>query len=555
MREHRRHHRLQRGRQRALIGVVVATALTSCSGGGSGPGARDVTETALATAADSAPPATSTAAPTTAAESTTEAPTEAPSTTASPTTTDPVPGELTVALAPLLGSTIGSFGFAEPEPDCLGPAVDALPRSARHTVERLIGDPDVWAALDGDDRYPVLVAYLACVDADVLANYVVIATLRTIDRVGCVRNLWGRGIEPAVLASSLAYGDGFDDLPPAAVDGLTAAAVACVPDPAWWIEDEASVLAENGTAPADARCVATAYVDELGIEAVIRRRILTFDFVAASPDQLAAIDLPGRCAMEAPSPIVDLGVVPGDCVTGFGQGAGSVVVVRCDQHHNGEIVSSLDLTTVAPAWPGAQALVEDAARRCAADITPLVADRTGYGAGWDLPDRWSWESSARTLTCVLVQDDFASWAGPSGIVPTTPVAGAPPAPGERVTDFGAIPIGTCVRFLTPTPADAGTAVEVAGCDESHSAELFHAFSLAAEPGAPFPGPEQVAADADAGCTAGFSMYVGVPIEQSRLSFLFLHPVAESWEQDPSVYCILTTSDGSALDHPMAGSRE
>ena len=31
-------------------------------------------------------------------------------------------------------------------------------------------------ALDGDDRYPVLLAYLACVDAELLATSVVIAS-------------------------------------------------------------------------------------------------------------------------------------------------------------------------------------------------------------------------------------------------------------------------------------------------------------------------------------------------------------------------------------------
>ena len=433
-----------------LGAAVVASALTSCSGGGSGSGAADADETGTTTAA-------TTARTTTVPPSPTEAPTTttAPATTTAPVTTiDPVPRRLTGALAPVLGATIGSVGFAEPEPDCLGPAVEALPRPARHTVDRLVGDPDVWADLDGDDRYPVVVAYLACVEADVLANFVVIATLRTIDRMDCVTNLSGRGIGREVLASSLAYGDGFDDLPPAAVDGLTAAAVACVPDPAWWVEDEAHVLTQNGTAPADARCVAAAYVRGLGIEAVVRRRILTFDFVAASPEQLAALDLPGRCSMQAPAPILDLGVVPGDCVSGFGQGARSVAVVRCDQAHNGEIVSTVDLSTVTPSWPGIQALVEEAGRRCAADVAPLVADRTGYGAGWDLPDRWSWESSARTLTCVLVQDDFASWTGPSGIVPTTPVAVGPPAPGETVSDFDRVPVGTCLRFITPTAADA-----------------------------------------------------------------------------------------------------
>ena len=141
-------------------------------------------------------------------------------------------------------------------------------------------------------------------------------------------------------------------------------------------------------------------------------------------------------------------------------------------------------------------------------------------------------------------------------MPTTPVAVGPPAPGETVSDFDRVPLGTCLRFITPTAADAAMGVEVAGCDESHSGELFHTFSLTGEPGAPFPGAEQVDADAAVGCAAGFSMYVGRSVEQSRLTFLTLYPSAETWAGgDRSVECILTSTDGSALDRSMAGSQE
>ena len=257
-----------------------------------------------------------------------------------------------------------------------------------------------------------------------------------------------------------------------------------------------------------------------------------------------------------PSPIVDLGVVPGHCVAGFGQGARSMVVVPCDQTHDGEVdldPRPHDRGAVVAGDPGAGRGGGSSLQR-----RHHPAGRRSHGLRRRLGRARPVvvESSAWTLTCVLVRDDFTSWTGPSGIVPTTPADVGPPAPGETISDFDRVPVGTCLRFLTPTSPGAAMAVEVAGCEEPHSGELFHTFVLVGEPGAPFPGTGRVEEEAAVGCAAGFSVYVGLSIEQSRPTFLTrtrrprrgMTAIGRSSASSPAPTAV-------PLDRSMAGSGE
>ena len=51
----------------------------------------------------------------------------------------------------------------------------------------------------------------------------------------------------------------------------------CVPDPEWWIADEAFTLARFGIEGSDATCAVRLLVDTFGVEPIIRRRVLTLD--------------------------------------------------------------------------------------------------------------------------------------------------------------------------------------------------------------------------------------------------------------------------------------
>ena len=437
----------------------------------------------------------------------------------------------------------------------------------------IVEDPAIWEELAGDARLPIARAYLACTEQDVLTNFVLLATLRAPEQIGCVRHALGGPVPAEAVAASLAFGHGFDDLAPELVDTLTAAAVSCLPDPQWWLDDEAFLLEQNGATPDDVRCVAAAYVENLGVEAIARRRILTLDFVPATPPQLERLDLPTRCGVRMPMAVVDLGVRPGDCVTGFGQGARATIVVDCAQDHNGEIVSLKDLAAVFPGWPGAKDLGAAAERQCLADIAAVVDDRTGYAAGWDFPDRASWEASARALTCVLIKSDLSSWTGPSGLVPmaatttstTSPTTAAPTGttlpPGAReMFSLDEIDrVGMCV-YRAPALPGAGRP----------RPPLLRSRLPAAAPGRdvppvhdrsrawrPYPGDATVQGQANPVCELTFAAYVGVPWESSRLDYVYFYPSAETWNiGDRAVVCFLVgTQVDEVFTRSMADSRE
>lgn len=100
-------------------------------------------------------------------------------------------------------------------------------------------------------------------------------------------------------------------------------------------------------------------------------------------------------------------------------------------------------------------------------------------------------------------------------------------------------VGDCVRISADGgELDDGTAPtlpEVA-CSTSHGGEVYAAKDL---PGDSYPGVEEIETTADAFCAAEFERFVGLPVEQSELTYYYLYPRGVGWRAgDHEVVCLV-----------------
>ncbi len=413
-------------------------------------------------------------------------------------------------------------------------------------------------------------------DPGALRLSVVLSPLR-MNEHDCIADAWDGLLTADLVASSLAYGDALDDLPPGVVEEMAAAAAECGPGRQWWIDD----IIYQEAIPLDLtsqelECAAARYVDVMGVEEVIRRRLLGAPLLAVPPEDEARLDLLGQCNVAERGTLDLLVASPGECLEyrpGPTAGPETTTVTGCDEPHNAEVLAVHDLSADHPAWPGIREIAESANSRCRADVDRTIDDPSRYDYAWIYPLRRTWEQGDRAVLCFVVHRTGGQWTAPSGAVPATTVAPttavpttapAPPSTlpshlGAEVLDFNALAVGTC---LYQEPARSGLAEEdrrvwITDCGQPHHGELFHVVVLEGAPGSPFPGEAVVSAQGDSGCVAAFAPYVGVSFDSSRLNFIYLYPLAEQWTQgDRWVQCILYggTPD-ELLTRSMAGSGE
>jgi hypothetical protein len=104
-------------------------------------------------------------------------------------------------------------------------------------------------------------------------------------------------------------------------------------------------------------------------------------------------------------------VQAGDCLRGellkFGNGAGlpdEVTSVPCQRPHLGEVVFTGDIWSAAQAYPGDDAVAEEAYDRCASELTAYEGksqrDRAAVTYESVVPSSGSWAGGDRSLTCV-----------------------------------------------------------------------------------------------------------------------------------------------------------
>ena len=508
--------------------------------------------------------------------------TEPPATTARATATSASPSSVhdtssvDVAAVEAVGaalniSMLGRATIASAEIDCAVAALAALPEKSSQAIDALVEDPLNWSRIDDDTLLPIAEAYIGCVDEGELHGFIVLNALKLTD-AQCVVAAWDGMLTKEAIAASATYASGLEDLEPTLVKELAARAVPCGRDQQWWIDDVAIELTRLPMPGDQAQCVATAYINVLGVEEVLRRRLLGIPLLDVPVEARQRLALADQCGVDPPFLVPTLDVVVGDCLAGFGQGREMTAIVDCEQPHSGEVLAVHDLGADHPQWPGIRVLRDEAVSSCQQDLDALTGDLAGYGFGWDIPSRISWERGDRRLTCALVQvPDGASWRGPSGLipeatVPSTTVAATttsilPTYLGAEVDPFALDPpaVGSCLYQEPPRPglAEEDRRVWITDCDQPHHGELYHVVTLEGVSGIPFPGEGAVSAQGDNGCVAAFAPYVGVSVEASRLNYIYLYPLEAQWVMgDRFVQCILYGSSvGELLTRSMAGSGE
>lgn len=111
------------------------------------------------------------------------------------------------------------------------------------------------------------------------------------------------------------------------------------------------------------------------------------------------------------------------------------------------------------------------------------------------------------------------------------------------TSAWALEVGDCTTTLDAS----GTVetVDVAPCEEPHAFEVFAATTMAETT---FPGMQRAGEDADEECRTAFAAFVGVPLDRSRYTVLFLHPTQRSWDEqtDRQVLCLAGRSGGGVI---------
>jgi hypothetical protein len=131
-------------------------------------------------------------------------------------------------------------------------------------------------------------------------------------------------------------------------------------------------------------------------------------------------------------------------------------------------------------------------------------------------------------------------------------------PPPDVTDDTTLPVGTCLYRAPPPPngTEASRRVYAVGCTEPHQGEVFHRFEVTVAPGEPYPGDGETSRRGDEGCAAAFPTYVGIGPGESRLSYLYYYPSAQTWAiGDRAVMCILYGEPEELHRATLAGSRQ
>ena len=173
-------------------------------------------------------------------------------------------------------------------------------RRKQSPVEWKRGVRKTWADLTGDERQLLAWFLFECQELDAVVFALAVETIGSPEAQECIEGAWrDAGVTTELIADSLSFGTGLDDLPGDLVDRMVADVARCEPDTAWWADDIAIELGEQfGLAPDAARCVGQAYVSTLGIERAIRRRVLTIPVLYLPDDDQAALDPQARCGVE-----------------------------------------------------------------------------------------------------------------------------------------------------------------------------------------------------------------------------------------------------------------
>lgn len=123
--------------------------------------------------------------------------------------------------------------------------------------------------------------------------------------------------------------------------------------------------------------------------------------------------------------------------------------------------------------------------------------------------------------------------------------------GNDDADVFSIKVGDCLEDASFSGEVMD--VPIVPCSEPHDAEAYLSSLL---PDGDFPGDEAVQAEADEACAgAAFEEFVGLPFEESTLSYTYLSPTEASWAAaDREILCMVLDPAGKT-EGSLEGSKK
>jgi hypothetical protein len=113
--------------------------------------------------------------------------------------------------------------------------------------------------------------------------------------------------------------------------------------------------------------------------------------------------------------------------------------------------------------------------------------------------------------------------------------------------------GTCLE-VPDTLGEEVAKLPTIDCAKEHTHEIFSV--VAWDKGDVFPGIEALDAYAELVCVRDFEPYVGISTFDSTLTFSWLTPTLDSWNnnKDRDILCVLTDANAAPLVNSMKGAK-
>lgn len=138
--------------------------------------------------------------------------------------------------------------------------------------------------------------------------------------------------------------------------------------------------------------------------------------------------------------------------------------------------------------------------------------------------------------------------------PTRDSQGALTEQGELFT--AGLRVGDCLD-VPGDPTAAFSTVTALPCDLPHQLEKYLDIDHPAEPGAEWPGDEQMSDWAVRQCYSGFESYVGRAYEEAmELDFYFFFPARQAWQaNERTIQCFVMRADEGRVTGSLRSSSE
>jgi hypothetical protein len=155
-------------------------------------------------------------------------------------------------------------------------------------------------------------------------------------------------------------------------------------------------------------------------------------------------------------------------------------------------------------------------------------------------------AASRAIALVAVSAVACSCSSDAKADPTKPA-------NKAVLDVGANGASTCLLVEDDLPAEVDKLPTI-GCEVSHTHEIYAVVPYTAND--VYPGLAELESFSQKACLTAFDKFVGISVFDSSLSFSWLVPSLDGWNnnKDRDVLCVLQDAKSAALVGSMRDSK-